>query len=311
MEKINLLAVDGNNIAHRAFHAFNGRNLTNSDGNDISAVYGLISTLTKAIKYMESINLPPTHMIVAFDPRTCWRNDEYSEYKAGRGETDERLREQLNNFVETLTGIGVPAVLVDGFEADDVLASAAKKVSDLGGGTAILSGDRDLLQMVGEKTLVLAPQNGGTFKVMNRAAVVEKYNVEADRYLDFAALRGDKSDNLPGIIGVGPVKAEKLLAEYGGALEALEASKETPEAVDAIAGGGTSKKMIATASNLERNMRLMKLSCDVELNIEDFKPQAELTTDGMAKLELVRLAEPIAEALATMTVRRVFQPKAA
>ncbi len=284
--------------------------MTSPDGVEVSAVYGVLSTITKALKHMGSINLAPTHLLVAFDPKSCWRHEEYAAYKDGRSETDSNLRVQLDNFVETLQGVGISATLVERFEADDVLASAAAQFSQAGGGVAILSGDRDLLQMVGPKTLVLAPQNGGQFAVMNRAAVTEKYNIPSDRYIDLAALKGDKSDNLPGVVGVGPVKAEKLIAAFGGALEALATAKSDPASVDAAAGNGTAKKLLASEENLERNMRLMKLSADLPVDVDAMVPKPELTADGLAALGINRIAEDLCAALATMTVVRVFSSAA-
>ncbi|MCP4804222.1 MAG: DNA polymerase I, partial [Proteobacteria bacterium] len=210
-----LLCVDGNNIVHRSFHAYANQDIRDAQGRPAGAIYGLLVTLDKAIRQAEKIGVPPTHLLVAFDPRTCWRHDQYPAYKAGRSETDADLRDQLNRVGDVLTACGIPNACVERYEADDVLASVVTACAAAGGVSVVLSGDRDLLQLVSADALVLAPLNGGELKVMNRAAVTEKYSVDPDRYLDLAALRGDKSDNLPGVSGIGPVKATALIDAFG------------------------------------------------------------------------------------------------
>ncbi|MCP4793889.1 MAG: hypothetical protein GY882_11250, partial [Actinomycetia bacterium] len=171
----------------------------------------------------------------------------------------------------------------------------------------VLSGDRDLLQLVSADALVLTPLNGGEFKVMNRAAVTEKYSVDPDRYLDLAALRGDKSDNLPGVSGIGPVKATALIDAFGSAAEALAAATSDPQAVDAAAGKGASAKMVAGTENLERNLKLMALCRDLDLDVGAYTPQADVAAAGLVEAGFGSMVDKLGAVMAAMTVRDAFR----
>ncbi|MCP4870590.1 MAG: hypothetical protein GY898_17950 [Proteobacteria bacterium] len=302
-----LLCVDGNNIVHRSFHAYANQDIRDAQGRPAGAIYGLLVTLDKAIRQAEKIGVPPTHLLVAFDPRTYWRHDQYPAYKAGRSETDADLRDQLNRVGDVLTACGIPNACVERYEADDVLASVVTACAAAGGVSVVLSGDRDLLQLVSADALVLTPLNGGEFKVMNRAAVTEKYSVDPDRYLDLAALRGDKSDNLPGVSGIGPVKATALIDAFGSAAEALAAATSDPQAVDAAAGKGASAKMVAGTENLERNLKLMALCRDLDLDVGAYTPQADVAAAGLVEAGFGSMVDKLGAVMAAMTVRDAFR----
>lgn len=240
-----LLVIDGNHIMHRAYHAFPP--LTSLSGAPVQAVYGFFSML---IKFMEETK--PTHIIVCFDKAApTFRKAMYAGYQSERPKMADDLSGQFLIMHESLEKIGIPIFEVDGYEADDLigtlafqasrgtvgsfspvgtpasLANAANAVRDVGNPsspatpsqdfieTVILSGDRDLLQLVNHSTKVLAPIIGITkFILFDEKTVEEKFGIKPDQIPDYKALIGDNSDNYPGVMGIGPKTAVNLLTEY-------------------------------------------------------------------------------------------------
>lgn len=211
-KKPTLLLIDGHSLAFRAFYALSPDSFKNQAGQHTNAVHGFISML---LTIME--NEKPSHICVAFDvSRESFRTREYPDYKGNRGETPEEFIGQTELLVEALAAMRITSVSRDDYEADDLIASLAKKGEQAGMSVLIVSGDRDTFQLISESTKILYPIKG----VMNLArmddqAVLEKYGVTAKQYQDLAALVGETSDNLPGIPGVGPKTAAKWLQTYG------------------------------------------------------------------------------------------------
>lgn len=211
-QKPTLLLIDGHSLAFRAFYALNPDSFKNQEGQHTNAVHGFISMMLSLIEGEK-----PTHICVAFDvSRESFRTQEYPEYKGTRGETPEEFIGQTELLVEALAAMQITSVSREGFEADDLIASLARQGEIAGMQVLIVSGDRDTFQLISDSTTVLYPVKG----VMNLArmddrAVLEKYGVSSKQYQDLAALVGETSDNLPGIVGVGPKTAAKWLQTYG------------------------------------------------------------------------------------------------
>ena len=207
-----LLLLDGHSMAYRAFYALPVDNFSTATGQPTNAVYGFTSMLINALR-----DLDPTHVAVAFDvSRKTFRSDAFPDYKATRTKTPEEFRGQVDLIRDVLTAMGIHYLEREGFEADDLIATLCTQAEAAGMETAIITGDRDTFQLVTDTITVLYPRKGvSDLARMTPEAVVEKYGLSPQQYPDFAALRGDPSDNLPGIPGVGEKTATKWITEYG------------------------------------------------------------------------------------------------
>ncbi len=205
-----LILIDGNAILHRAYHALPP--LTTKRGEPINAVYGFISMLLRIIQ-----DLKPTHIVVAFDRKEpTFRHKEYKQYQAQRPETDKKLVSQFSKARRVIDAFGIPFYDKAGFEADDVIGTLAKQAEKKLDEIIIVTGDKDILQLVTKKTKVYLPIRGlSDAKLMEAEDVVEKMGVRPEQIDDYKALVGDPSDNYPGVPGIGPKTTIKLLAEYG------------------------------------------------------------------------------------------------
>lgn len=206
------LLLDGHSLAYRAFYALPEENFATSTGQSTNAVYGFTSMLINTLRDEQ-----PSHVAVAFDvSRTTFRTETFPDYKANRAKSPEGFKGQVDLIRELLDGLGITRIEVPGFEADDVLATLATQAQRDNLESFILTGDRDALQLVNDTVTVLYPRKGvSDLARMTPEAVIAKYGLTPDQYPDFAALRGDPSDNLPGIPGVGEKTATKWITQYG------------------------------------------------------------------------------------------------
>ncbi|MEW1953717.1 DNA polymerase I [Terrabacter sp. NPDC080008] len=257
-----LLLLDGHSLAYRAFFALPAENFSTSTGQHTNAVYGFTSMLINMLRDEE-----PTHVAVAFDKaRQSFRTEEYSEYKAGRARTPDEFAGQIPLVKEVLDALRIKHLELDGYEADDIIATIATQAEAAGVETLICSGDRDTFQLVTDKVKILYPVRGvSEVWRMGPAEVQEKYGVPPGRYSDLAAMVGESSDNLPGVPGVGPKTAAKWITQYGD-LDGIVAS------IDKITG----KAGQALRDHLDqvlRNRRLNQLVRDspVGFDIEDLR----------------------------------------
>lgn len=231
-EKKRLLLIDGHSLAYRAFYALPVENFSTASGQATNAIYGFASMLTNLIR-----DEKPTHIAAAFDvSRKTFRSELFPEYKAHRSATPDEFRSQMGYLHELVTNFGITHFSVDGFEADDIIATLAKRAESEGFEVLISTGDRDSFQLINDSTTVLYPRKGvADLARMTPAAVVEKYGLTPAQYPDFAALRGDPSDNLPSIPGVGEKTAAKWIVEYGSLEELLKnAEKVTGKVGDSL-----------------------------------------------------------------------------
>ena len=212
-----LLLLDGHSLAYRAFFALPIENFSTTTGQPTNAVYGFTAMLINVLR-----DEKPTHLAVAFDRgEPTFRHEQYVEYKANRRETPDDFRSQLSLIFEVLDALGVRRLSAAGYEADDLIATLATQAAAQDMDVLIVTGDRDVLQLVSDRVTVLMTRRGITEMTrFTPETVAGKYGLSPAQYPDFAALRGDPSDNLPGIPGVGEKTATKWIAEFG-SLQAL------------------------------------------------------------------------------------------
>ena len=253
-EKPILMLLDGNSLAFRAFYALPAENFKTQGGLTTNAVYGFTAMLINLLRDEQ-----PSHIAAAFDvSRQTFRLERYPEYKAGRSATPDEFRGQIDITKEVLGALGITVLAEAGFEADDVIATLATQAEDEGYRVLVVTGDRDSLQLVSPDVTVLYPRKGvSELTRFTPDAVVEKYGLTPQQYPDFAALRGDPSDNLPGIPGVGEKTATKWIAEYG-SLQALVDQVDTVK-------GKVGDALRANLSHVVLNRELTDLVKDVPL----------------------------------------------
>ena len=251
-----LLLLDGHSLAYRAFYALPAENFATSSGQPTNAVYGFTSMLINALR-----DENPTHVAVAFDvSRTTFRTEVYGDYKATRAATPDAFRGQVDLIRDVLTAMGIRWIEREGYEADDIIATLATEAEAAGMDTWIITGDRDTFQLVSSRVTVLYPRKGvSDLARMTPEAIEEKYSLTPAQYPDFAALRGDPSDNLPGIPGVGEKTATKWLHEYG----SLNGLVDNVDRVSGKAG----EALRAALPQVLVNRRLTELVRDVPLGI--------------------------------------------
>ena len=257
-----LLLVDGHSMAFRAFFALPVENFSTSTGQVTNAVYGFFSMLINALRDEQ-----PDHVAVAFDVSDhTFRTDEYQGYKATRSATPTEFLGQISLIKEVLTALRIPYLEKEGYEADDILATLARRGRDAGLQVLVSSGDRDTFQLVCEQVTVLYPVRGvSELTRVTPEVVLTKYGVGPERYSDLAALVGESSDNLTGVPGVGPKTAAKWITAYGDL-----------DGIIANAGSLTGKAGQSLRDHLAdviRNRRLNQLvdDLDLPLGVEDLR----------------------------------------
>ena len=252
--KKKLLLLDGHSLAYRAFYALPVDNFMTSTGQHTNAIYGFASMVINLIR-----DEKPTHIATAFDvSRKTFRSEKFPDYKANRATTPDEFRSQISYINELLDALRIPHFELEGYEADDVIATFVdrfKKDCDI----IICTGDRDSFQLVSESVTVLYPKKGVTeLARMTPDAVFEKYGLTPAQYPDFAALRGDPSDNLPSIPGVGEKTATKWIQEFG-------SLKELVAKVDSVPGKA-GDALRNSLSSVLTNRELTQLRHDLPLN---------------------------------------------
>ena len=300
-QKQRLLLIDGHSMAYRAFFALPAENFTTAAGQHTNAIYGFATMLISLLKEEK-----PTHVAVAFDvSRKTFRTEIFPEYKANRAKTPDEFRSQMSYLHELVTGFGITQFEIEGFEADDIIATITKRAESEGLEVLICTGDRDSFQLVTDHTTVLYPKRGvSELARMDPAAVLEKYGMTPQQYPDFAALRGDPSDNLPSIPGVGEKTAAKWVVEYG-SLDRLLAEAEK-------VSGKVGQALRENLESVRRNRELTQLidSAPIDFSIESLAwngVAVENLTSLFEKLEFRTLKDRI-KAIAATPAQPVDQP---
>lgn len=273
-------------MAFRAFFALPAENFSTSTGQCTNAVYGFVAMLINLIKGQQ-----PTHVAVAFDlSGPTFRSEQYPEYKAGRDETPQEFIGQIDLIQQVMDAMNIRSVSVEGFEADDVIATMSVLGAEAGMEVLVVSGDRDAFQLVNDKVTVLYPRQGVTKDLprMDAAAIEEKYAVPPEKYPDLAALTGEKADNLPGVPGVGPGYAAKWIAKYGDLEGILSHADEIT--------GKKGESLRAHVEDVRRNRRLNRLVTDVQLPLTvdetaQPRPDRERINELFDKLEFNTLRD--------------------
>ena len=270
--------IDASSFIYRGFFALPP--LKTKDGFPTGAIYGFLRAILSIIK---SEN--PRYMVIVFDsPSPTKREESYKEYKAGRPSMPDDLKLQIPVIKRLIELMGIPSLEVPGYEADDLIAILAKKLSEKGFKVKIYTPDKDMLQLVNDRVVVVNPMN---WEVFDEEKVKEKFGVEPERVADFLALVGDKIDNVEGVKGVGPKKAVKLIEEFGGVEGILNRWEEF-------------KKIFPDADRdkLKVSYYLVKPMLDAEVSVEeeDLKikpPKLKTLREELSKLEMKSILKDI------------------
>ncbi|NVK56989.1 MAG: DNA polymerase I [Alteromonadaceae bacterium] len=254
------ILVDGSSYLFRAFHGMPP--LTNSKGQDTGAIYGVINMLKSLLKQYK-----PTHIGVVFDAKgKTFRDDIYPEYKANRPPMPEELRTQIAPLHEIITAMGLPLIIEDGVEADDVIGTLARQASESGIDTLISTGDKDMAQLVNQHVTLINTMNN---QLMDVQGVQEKFGIPPELIIDFLALKGDKVDNIPGVPGVGDKSAQGLLNGIGSINDIYQQLDKIAE-LDFRGAKSLGKKM----AEYEEQARLSYKLATIDVNLAlDYSPE--------------------------------------
>ena len=260
MDKLFLL--DAYALIYRSYYAFIKNPRINSKGLNTSAIMGFVNTLNEVLTKEQ-----PTHIGVAFDPHgPTFRNEAFPAYKAQREETPEDIRKAIPIIKDILKAYNIPILQVDGYEADDVIGTLAKKADSIGVQTYMLTPDKDYGQLVSERVSIYRPRHGGGYEVMGPKEVCEKYGIPTPlQVIDLLALMGDSADNFPGCPGIGEKTAVKLINEFGSVNDLISRVNEVK--------GKLKEKVKEHVEDIRMSFFLATIKTDVpiELNLDELK----------------------------------------
>lgn len=260
MEKDRIIIIDGTSLIYRAYFAIQ-RPMITKDGLYTQGIYGFLSMLNKIRN-----DYKPTHMLVAWDRKApTFRHEEFLEYKAGRPKMPSELAMQFPILKDVLSAMNISMFEIDGYEADDIVGTIAKRAEEAGLKPYIITGDKDALQLATDKTSVIITKKGiSEFAMYDDDAIKEEYGFDHLQFIDYKGLRGDPSDNIPGIPGVGEKTAIKLIKEFG----SVEGVIENVEKIDSVK---LREKIIEHAQVAIMSKRLATIFTDIPLDfsIED------------------------------------------
>ncbi|GAB3299877.1 DNA polymerase I [Parasphingorhabdus pacifica] len=251
-----LLLIDGHSMAYRAFYALPKENFQTGTGQHTNAVYGFTSMLINLLRDEQ-----PTHLAVAFDvSRKTFRSEKFADYKANRGASPDEFKGQVSLIQDVLAALNIPVLSKDHYEADDIIATLSTAATGEDFKVSICTGDRDALQLVDGDITVLYPTKGvSELTRFTPQAVEDKYGLSPQQYPDFAALRGDPSDNLPKIAGVGEKTVTKWIQQFGSLAELVDRVDEVK--------GKAGEKLRENLSSVLLNRQLTELVRDVPLEL--------------------------------------------
>ena len=285
-----LFLIDGNSLVYRAFFAL-PESIATSKGQPTNAIFGFASMLVKIIS---EYGVKPT--LVVWDAGMSGRKEVYEEYKGQRDSKPDLLAEQWPHLEPLVDSFGYENVRVEGYEADDVIATVARRARDQGFDVMVVTGDRDLFQLIEPGVRVMATSRGITdTKVYDRDAVVDRYGIEPELIPDFVGLKGDTSDNIPGVPGIGEKTASQLLQEHGD-LEGVLGN------IDSISGAKRKENLTNHAEDARISKQLATAIRDIELDIDLDKiaarePDRSRLRETFREFELRAPLERLEEAL--------------
>lgn len=265
--------LDSYGLIYRCYFAFINKPLTNPQGENVSALFGFFRNLHAVLDHYK-----PKYIAAALDSRTpTFRHDMYKAYKATRQKTPEDLHAQIPWIEDVLVSLGIPVLQCDGYEADDIIATVAEKAAAEGRTCRILSGDKDLMQLVCPTTQILKPDAGSVWKVIDEKGVQAEWGVTPKKMLDLLSLIGDTADNIPGVSGVGPKTACKYLDAYG----SLDGVYEHASEIKGAAG----EKLRAGKDDAYFSQKLIRLCSEVPCitSLGDAVPAAEFNYSACAE----------------------------
>ncbi len=281
MDKPPFILVDGSSYLFRAYHALPP--LTNRKGEATGATVGVVNMLRKLLDEYH-----PKHIAVVFDaPGKTFRDELFAEYKSQRPPMPDDLREQIAPTHEIIRAMGLPLLVVDGVEADDVIGTLARRAAARGMPTLISTGDKDMAQLVDDKVTLINTMTGA---LLDRQGVVDKFGVAPEQIVDFLALTGDKVDNIPGVPGVGPKTAAKWLKQYGDLDQLIAHADEIK--------GKTGEKLRAALDQLALSRELARIRVDLDLGVEPealqpTEPDRERLRELYQRLDARRLLDSL------------------
>jgi DNA polymerase-1 len=253
-----LVLVDGSSYLFRAYHA-RGVNLSSPDGRPTHVIYIVLNMLSKLVNDEQ-----PDLIGVVFDAKgKTFRNDIYPEYKANRPPMPDDLREQIEPLHELIRARGLPLICVEGVEADDIIGTMSREATEQGYRVLISTGDKDMAQLVNANVNLINTMNN---HFMDEAGVVEKFQVRPDQIIDYLALMGDSSDNIPGVPKVGPKTAAKWIAEYGDLDAVIAHAEDIPGKV------GENLRESLGFLPMSYELATIKLDCDTGIRIDELYP---------------------------------------
>jgi DNA polymerase I len=247
-----LFLIDGMAVVYRAYFGLIRNPRINSKGENVSAVFGFINTLLDIMHTYE-----PTHIAVAFDTHgPTFRHIEYPEYKATRDETPEGIRTAVPHIRNLLAAFNIPVLEYPGFEADDVIGTLARTAEKQGFDTYMVTPDKDYAQLVDEHTFMLKPGSGRSGELLDVPKILEQWNIgKIEQVIDILGLAGDAADNIPGVPGIGPKTAQKLVAQFGSVENLLENTDQLK--------GKQKEKVEANKTQALLSKKLVTIKCDV------------------------------------------------
>ncbi len=254
-----LLLLDGNGLIYRGYFALIEQPLTTSKGELVTAVFGFTNIVLRAIQ-----DVQPDRVAIAFDlPARTFRHDRYAEYKATRTRMPDDMREQIPKVKQVVRAMNIPEYEQEGFEADDAIATLVGQAEDLGFDTTILTGDLDMLQLVSEHTKLMVSLRGGIANTVayDLAKIEERWGLRPEQMLDYKSLKGDPTDNIPGIPGVGEKTASKLISTWG-TLDALY------EHIDEVTPEKLRVPLEEHRESVLESRELMRLVRDVDVTLD-------------------------------------------
>ncbi|MEK6680165.1 MAG: DNA polymerase I [Nitrospirota bacterium] len=292
MSKPTLYLIDGNSYIYRAYHAV--RSLATSKGLPTNAIYGFTNMLLKIVKEKK-----PDYLAIAFDVKgPTKRHIEYEQYKAHRPEMPKDLVQQIPYIHKLVEAFNIPAILMEGYEADDIIGTISKKM-EKDFDVIIVTGDKDMLQLISQNIKIYDTLKD---KVYEEKDVVERFGVAPDKVVEIMGLMGDASDNIPGVHGIGEKTAIALIAEFG-SIENLLANVDKikkPKLSEALKGS-------ADIARLSRELATIILDCPVEINLNEYKkkePDNALLIGLLKELEFTSLLKQISGEASSLENKR-------
>ena len=271
-KKETLFLIDGSALAYRSYFGTIRTHLATSRGKPTGAIFAFVNSLKRILEEVK-----PDYLAIVFDaPEKTFRHQIYTDYKATREAMPEDLVAQLPVMFEIVKAMNIPMLTVPGYEADDVIGTLAKAAKNKGLQVFVVTGDKDFMQLVDDDILVYKPASGQKeVEILDKNAVVSKLGVQPDQITDYLGLVGDPSDNIPGIKGIGPAKAQPLLAKFGSLENVIEQAESigNPRLTETIKNG-------AEIARLSKQLATIKTDVPLDINIESLKikpvNQAEL-----------------------------------